>query len=210
MKVKQWIISFIVFILLPIHASAISILKFPKEEDLPTFLNRLFEARTQMLINEEPDTIAEFYRNTRQSSRFTFLQEVQRVKYINTWATFRGVDFTKSENKIRLVNATIKGDRARVFLIHTLKLTYEYPNPNLAPQSFGVGSRHMITLKKSNGSWYVSEEWYTDPIEEDPNTIPANSVQGFPNRNIDPSINKTEMETTQQTSKKYLRDKAVA
>jgi hypothetical protein len=43
----------------------------------------------------------------------------------------------------------------------------------LASQQFGIGTRHGITLKKVNGQWYVSSEWYSDPMDEDPNQIPV-------------------------------------
>jgi hypothetical protein len=210
MKIKKWLIMFLFLILLTPHASAMYVPELPKEEDLPTFLNRLFEARTQLLINQEPDTIAEFYKNTDRLSRIAFQIEVRRSKYINAWGTFRGVDFTKGESQIRLVNSKVKEDTVRVFLFHTLRLVYEYPNPNLPPQSFGVGTRHVITLKKDKGTWFVSREWYSDPIEEDPNTIPANSIKGFPNRNLIQPVIQKETAKSKWQPKKYQRANAVA
>lgn len=191
-------------------AGATNTLELPNEEDLPTFLNRLFEARTQLLINQEPDTIAQFYKTTDRISRFAFQLEVRRSKYIHAWATYRGIDFTKGENKVRIVNAKVNGDTIRVFLINTLQLTYEYPNPAMEPQLFGVGTRHYILLKRNNRSWYIVRDWYSDPIEEDPGTIPANSVKGFPNRNIIQPAQKTELKTSGWKARHFQRSKAVA
>jgi hypothetical protein len=209
MKIKKCLIMILFLLLFPRHGNAIVIPELPKEEDLPTFLNRVFEARTQLLINQEPDTIAKFYKNTDRISRFAFQQEVRRSKYIHAWATYRGVDFTKVENKIRIINTKVKGDAMRVFLINTLQLTYEYANPTMAPQLFGVGTRHYMSLKRNNGSWYIVRDWYSDPIEEDPTTIPANSIKGFPNRNLIQPTQKDEVKTTWKP-RHFQRDKAVA
>jgi hypothetical protein len=209
MKIKKCLIMFLFLFLFAPHAIAIDIPELPIENDLSTFLTRLFDARTHLLINQEPDTIAQFYKSTERISRSAFQQEVRRSKYIHAWATYRGIDFTKGENKIRIINIKKVGDTIRVFLINTLHLTYEYPNPIFAPQSFGVGTRHYMSLKRNNESWYIVRDWYSDPIEEDPNTIPANSVKGFPNRNLIKPTQKNQEKTSRKT-RKFQRDKAVA
>jgi hypothetical protein len=170
------------------------------EQPVSVFLTELFAARAQLLIQDNPETIRKFYLDATQTSIYAFQHEENRSKYLKTWASTRGVKFTNAEASIRITRQLEHKETAKISLVDTLKLTYEYVGLNLAPQHFGVGTRHGLTLKKINGSWHVFSEWYSDPIDENPNLVP---VQANKQPDLQPEI-------MHAVNKKYNRWRAVA
>ncbi|UVI33412.1 amidase domain-containing protein [Paenibacillus spongiae] len=85
---------------------------------------------------------------------------------------------TKATSEIRIVRIKFSTDIAKVSFVQSLKLSYVYDDRNLPEQSMGIGTRHAVVLKKMGARWFVSSEWYLDPLEENPNLIPE-SVDGY-------------------------------
>ncbi|UNK16206.1 amidase domain-containing protein [Paenibacillus sp. N3/727] len=170
------------------------------EEEVITFLNDLFVARSNFLVNK-PSNVAKYYDQTSKTSRNAYRVEQKRMTYLNTWGNHRGIHFTDSQSGIRITRIQIEGDTAKVSLAHSQKLSYMYVDKILHPQSFGIGTWHAITLKKKDGAWIVFKEWYLDPLEENPKLI-AGKLGGavhFP-------PHKKEV----KDGEKYKRQKAVA
>jgi hypothetical protein len=167
---------------------------------LTVFINELFIARTQILITHKPESIRHYYLEASQSSQHAYQHEKNRSEYLQEWAKHRGVDFTKAESKIRITHEAVGDDTARLSLINSLHLTYQYQGKEPASQQFGLGTHHNIMLKKVKGHWHVYSESYSDPLEEDPALI---SVQAGDRKLTKPSI-------VQPDRKKYNRQQAVA
>jgi hypothetical protein len=144
------------------------------EQSAAVFLDELFASRAQLLVQNNPIAIRKFYLDTTKSSGYAFQHEAGRSQYLSEWGSRRGLKFTEAESKIRIYRLLEHHESARVSLLHTLKLTYVYNDMKLVSQQFGIGTRHGINLKKVNGQWFVSSEWYSDPIDENPKLIPAN------------------------------------
>ncbi|MED0679851.1 amidase domain-containing protein [Aneurinibacillus thermoaerophilus] len=179
------------------------------EDGISSFLHRLFEARTQLLIHNTPNKITSFYLPKEKASRFALLHEQQRAKYLHAWAKKREVTFTEAKGSIRIARIKSRGDTAEIFLLHTLKLTYRYTGQSKQTHSFGIGTRHSIKLKKIQGAWHVAREWYLDPIEENPYTIPSDSVKNpFP---MDSSSIRDEKQnqTSFVSKRRFNREKAI-
>jgi hypothetical protein len=170
------------------------------EPALSVFINDLFAARAQILIDNNPKSIRNYYLENIKSSQYAYQHEARRSEYLNTWASHRGVKFTKAEVKIRITRQREQVDTARVSVVNTMQLTYEYPGLEPAKQQFGLGTRHGITLKKVNGHWHLKSEWYSDPLDEDPAMI---SVYEENQKRMQPEI-------VQAAHKKYNRMQAVA
>ncbi|MFT9847672.1 amidase domain-containing protein [Aneurinibacillus sp. REN35] len=199
-------IPFFFLLFLCFSFSALAEEKHALEKEISSFLTRLFQARTQLLIHNTPTVLDKFYRVEEKTSRYALQHERRRAQYIHTWAEKRGLLFTDASQSIRIARIQAQKDAATISLVHTLKLTYVYPDKESKPQSFGVGTRHSIKLKKINGTWYVAKEWYSDPIEENPNTIPSHFVQ--------PVLHHTDLvskkqQKTSSSKKKFNREKAV-
>jgi hypothetical protein len=99
----------------------------------------------------------------------------------------------------------LEGDRAKVFIVQSLKLDYTHTEPFSTNQSFGVGTRHALFLIKKDGKWYVQKEWYSDPLNENPKLI-SRMDESFPNPMIHQHLNTTQSKGGKSN---YRRDRAV-
>ncbi len=150
-----------------------------EKEQITAFVNEVFEARTRLLKDQSTETISRFYDEHEKSSRLAKEQEIRRSVYLQTWAQKRGILLNDADVSIRITRLRQEGDVAKISLIQTNKISYKYTNENIPAQSFGFGTRHALTLKRTGGAWHILREWYLDPIDENPNLIAAN-VEGFP------------------------------
>jgi hypothetical protein len=178
-----------------------------QKEEISSFLKNVFEARNGLILEQNPETIKSFYATGKKSSRYAMEYEITRAKYMSTWAKKRGVKFTEAVGDTRIVRTNVQGDTAKVSLLYSLKLTYEYEGKQLKPQSFGVGTRHGITLKKVNNNWNILREWYSDPLEGDERLVADGIVQS--SRQSHPAESTLQKKRT-GTGKRYDREKAVA
>lgn len=177
------------------------------DPDVSPFLNQLFDGRTKLLITDKPEKIKDYYLMNEKASVFAFQHEMIRSKYLNSWASKRGVKIINALGTLRVMRITKNGDLAKVFLYDTLKITYTYPDTPDQPQSFGIGTRHSIKLKKIKDQWFVLREWYLDPIEEDFNFIPSELGQGMLEQPL--YYPRDESFKVYSNKRRYNREKAV-
>ncbi|EOP29574.1 hypothetical protein IIS_05252 [Bacillus cereus VD131] len=152
------------------------------ESTIDVFLKELFERRTQLLINQKPDTISIFYDFTQDLSKKSYQKEINRSMYINTWANMRGIVLLESVSNISILDKKIQGNIAELVLKHSLGFRYIYDTHPFPIETFAIGTRHHIFLLKKNNYWMVIREAYSDPLEDNPELIPKNSAikVGFP------------------------------
>ena len=73
----------------------------------------------------------------------------------------RGIVLLGVNGEIDIENKKITENHAEVYLKHSIYLSYVYDN-NLFPiESFALGTRHKILLKKQNDTWIVVREIYS-------------------------------------------------
>lgn len=181
-----------------------------EEQELNSFLARLFDARTQLFIHQDKNGLADFYNPSVETSKRTFLQELKRSRYLNAWARARGIIFTDAEGRIYLKSIQINGDTAQVSLFHSTRLAYLYDFKNYPRQQFGAGTRHKIFLKKENDQWYVLRDTYSDPMEENPDMIPITSVKPYMDRLSEEGRQSPVFASPVQAPVRYHRRQAVA
>lgn len=187
--------------LTPVNAYSFSSKQDPDQEEIIAYLSQLFKDRNNYLVNRLQESVEKHYTLTDSGSRYAFQMELKRSKYINLWAEKRGLRLIAAEPNIRITRLKKEGNLARVSLVQSAKISYDYKALSLPSQSFGVGTRHALTLKKENDKWIVKKEWYLDPLEENPDLIP-DSPSTFPH----PSAAKY----TIQGKGRYNREGAVA
>ncbi|WP_236708063.1 amidase domain-containing protein [Brevibacillus choshinensis] len=185
------------FLLISMQAFALD----DQNDDIQSFLHRLFAARIQLLVDKQYQNVQPFYLPTEKLSKLAFEHEKNRTIYMNKWAHARKVKFVNSSGVIRITRIKNTGDTARVSVMQSLQLTYQYQGQE--QHTMGVGTRHVLTLKKNNGKWHVLKEWYLDPLDENPGLIPSSK-----------SLQSTDMEMVgsapnQKWRMKYNREKAV-
>nr|WP_280521157.1 amidase domain-containing protein [Paenibacillus mangrovi] len=191
----------LIIVFSPLNAYALSPNQDQDKEEIMVFLRQLFTDRNKLLINQQPKTIQKYYVLSEAGSRHAYQMELKRAKYINAWTEKRGLGLVKAEPNIRIARLKGNGDQASISLVQSVKISYNYKSLSLPPQSFGIGTRHALTLKKTGDGWVVKKEWYLDPLEENPDLIP-NSPAGFPY--LSPDHNATNKKG------RYNRERAVA
>jgi len=188
----------------PLGTAALSAAEHDKDkEEVVAFLSQLFKDRNDFLLNKLPATIDKYYVQSQSGSRFAFQMEMKRMKYTNLWAEKRGIRLIAAEPAIRITRLKRDGDTVRLAFVQSSKITYAYQTSDLPPQTFGVGTRHALTLKKVDGTWKVLREWYLDPLEENPDLIP-DSPAGFPHPVASSSAQST------NKGNRYNRERAIA
>ncbi|WP_283657712.1 hypothetical protein [Paenibacillus sp. RC343] len=138
-----------------------------KQDNVTPFLQELFDDRTRLLMDQDKTHIEDHYLfKDKRSSQYAYLHELNRAEYIHEWAKLRKIKFVNAKSSIRIARAIVLGDTAKVSLVQSLKLSYEYIDSYPGRHDFGIGTRHGITLRKRDNRWYVEREWYSDPLEE--------------------------------------------
>lgn len=143
------------------------------------FLEQLYQDRNHLLIHQEPKTIEKYYALSEAGGRHAYQMEAKRAKYIHAWVEKRGLRLVAAEPRIRIARYKASGDQAVISLVQSTRISYSYKSLSVPPQSFGIGTRHALILKKTGDGWMVKKEWYLDPLEENPDLIP-DSPTGFP------------------------------
>ncbi|NIK75457.1 hypothetical protein FHS15_000557 [Paenibacillus castaneae] len=174
--------------------------KSNQEKEVKAFIDEIFAVRSSLLINKNTN-IEDYYVRGYRLSEHALRLEQKRSEYLQAWGEKRAIHFVDASSQIRIIRLQIEGDTAKVSLAHSQKLSYMYANKILPLQSFGIGTKHALTLKKLNDEWYVYKEWYLDPLDENPSLIPetADGVVDFPIKSDDV-----------RDGEKYKRKQAVA
>lgn len=129
-----------------------------KQDNVIPFLQELFDDRTRLLMDQDKTHIEDHYLLTDKRSNYAYLHEMNRAEYIQEWAKHRKMKFVNAESSIRIARAEVLGDTAKVSLVQSLKLSYEYIDSYPGRHDFGIGTRHGITLRKKIivGTWNVN------------------------------------------------------
>jgi len=174
--------------------------------EIEMFLNQAFQERTEHLIHGSPNRLSQYYIETERSSMAALRQEKNRYRYLHSWSGKRNLQFVDGQSEIRIVRTKLQGNVAKISLVQKQRLDYVYLNEILLPQSFGLGTRHFLTLKKTKFGWHILNEWYLDPLEENPELI-ADSINDFPSSIKERAIK--EKIASYQGNVKYRREMAV-
>ncbi|MCY9514886.1 amidase domain-containing protein [Paenibacillus apiarius] len=184
----------------------------PKEVDkeLAAYIQQLFSDRAQFLIHRDKDSLDRHYVSSIATSRNAMRHETDRAEYVQAWAERRGIQFVDAISHVRIIRINKQKDKAYISTVESLKLDYTYIHSMMPVQSFGIGTRHALTLTKTDGKWHVLREWYLDPLEENPKLIPdSDGMILSSDRHIESSELGKESAGS-NTTRKYNRDKAVA
>nr|WP_262384694.1 amidase domain-containing protein [Paenibacillus terrae] len=171
-----------------------------KQDEVIPFLQELFDDRTRLLMDQDKTHIEDHYLLKDKRSNYAYLHEMNRAEYIQEWAKHRKMKFMNAESSIRIARAEVLGDTAKVSLVQSLKLSYEYIDSYPGQHDFGIGTRHGITLRKKDSRWHVEREWYSDPLEENSKEIEKSHLSFIPHKDPVP---------TEKVTHKYNRARAV-
>ncbi|WP_239619233.1 amidase domain-containing protein [Cohnella mopanensis] len=200
------LITVILFTLNPYSPVDAAVSQSKTELEIVQYVQDLFDARSRFLLSKDDTMLNNFYLSTEKASRHALNQEKIRKEYVNAWAARRKVQFVRAQSHVRVPRIRMDGKLAKVSVVQSQQLEYTYPEPFSVYQSFGIGTRHALTLIQKDGKWHVLREWYSDPLNENPKLI-SDTDDRFPN----PLIHEHSRPMHLNKAKSgYHRDRAVA
>ncbi|HEY3366086.1 MAG TPA: amidase domain-containing protein [Symbiobacteriaceae bacterium] len=148
----------------------------PDKVDLTPRLQELFAARSLWLLtNGTPPPLAPDYHPALKTATWALNHEQGKIRYMKQWAQNRSVEFVEAKPEIEIKYLGGNAERARFYVAQSLELGYVYPGESTINR-FGVGTRHIVELKRVDNRWLIGMEWYTDPLGDDteiPDVTPA-------------------------------------
>lgn len=144
--------------------------------DLTPRLQEIYETRARLLLwGGDPSALAPDYQTGSRTADWALSHEKGKFTYMQQWSKNRGVRLVEATPRIRVQYLGGNADRARYYVAQVLTLAYVYPGEEILNR-FGVGTRHVVELRRQNDRWVISLEWYTDPLGDDtevPDVAPA-------------------------------------
>lgn len=144
--------------------------------DLAPRLEEIIALRSRWLLTgENPPPIESDYASGLNTAQWALIHERGKIRYMKLWAEHRGVKFVEVKPSIKVRYLSGDAKRARFYLAQSLMLGYSYAGETVINR-FGVGTRHIIELRRQGDRWLVAMEWYTDPLGDDtevPDVTPA-------------------------------------
>lgn len=176
------------------------------EEEIKATLEDYFRQRGVALVSGDSTYIEGQFDKSSTYGRWSYEHETKRIKYIQEWASARKVKFNECQPKIKIFS--IKPGKSSVKIYMSVRTKYVYIYPDKDPDKlneFCLGTKHSITLVNKDDIWYVTVDWYSDPLED-------SGVAGTVNPTYDnmapPEGNET-VETFEYARGRYNRAKAV-
>lgn len=141
-------------------------LKLNKDE-VKNIIEEIYIKRSLALATGDMKELPLYFDTSHKYGTWALEHEVQRVKYLNTWAYTRNIDFTDIKSNIIINKVSENGGRIKVSLKELCKFTYVYKeDENPVSNSFSVGLNHSVTLIKKRDKWLIFNDWYTDCFED--------------------------------------------
>lgn len=144
--------------------------------DLTERLTELYRARARWLLTDDnPPPLEADYGADWKAARWAIQHEQGKIRYMKQWAQNRQVRFVEAEPTITVKRLNVTSEKVRYYVAQSMKLGYVYPGEQTVNR-FGVGTRHVIDLRRSGDKWLIAMEWYLDPLGDDtetPDVTPA-------------------------------------
>lgn len=149
-------------------AANINFLDDNDKTELAEVVKKIYEVKTNCLTSENFFELAACYDKSSRNGTWAFEHEIKRVKYLNKWASERGIKFTKIDSLVKVKKITAKGtNHIRINLDEIYTFNYIYPkDTNITINTFGTKLRHTVSLVKKADLWKIESDWYTDCFED--------------------------------------------
>lgn len=135
-------------------------------DDAVAQLEEIFARRARWLLSEgTPPPLEQDYLVGSRTAQWALEHEKGKIRYVKQWVKNRGVRLVEARPKISARYLSGSADRARFYVGQSLSVGYLYPGEHTLNR-FGVGSRHIVDLRRQDGRWVIALEWYSDPLGE--------------------------------------------
>lgn len=136
------------------------------------FLHKLYEARAAHLISCDSRLLDGLYADNK-GAKAARKHEAARCEYVKAWAEARKINFVGASSAVRVTRVKSENGYIQASVVQSLQLSYAHRQPQANTLHFGIGTRHAVKLVRQGEEWRVANEWYSDPLDENPDRIPA-------------------------------------
>lgn len=181
-----------------------------KKDEIKSIIEEIYNKRSLALIKGDPKILPQYFDTSHKHGTWALEHEVQRVKYLNTWAYARNISFTDIKSHVKINRVSENGGKIKASLKEMCKFTYVYKDDkNPIPNCFSVGLNHSITLVNKQNKWVVLNDWYTDCFEDALKRYSSKVEElNYEGQEVFPLSNSPKV-IEYESSSKYNRKKAV-
>lgn len=168
------------------------------DPEIKNVLDDYFDKRCSAILSGNTGIVKEQFNMSSTYGKWSYEHEVKRINYTRDWSLARGLSFRECETKLKIFS--IKGGETavKVCLSDRTMMSYTYDNEeNNDLNEFCIGTTHYLSMVKKNNTWYITADWYTDPL--------GDSMEGSGSASVDASVYKN----VNSSWIKYNRTKAV-
>lgn len=135
-------------------------------KEIEDVLEDCFRQRDAALVTGNSSYIRGQFDTSSTYGKWSYEHELGRIKYIKEWSNARKVKFKDCESKLKIFSIRPGKNSVRVYMSVRTKLSYVYTDKPWDLNEFCLGTRHTINLVNKQGTWYVTVDWYSDPLED--------------------------------------------
>lgn len=148
-------------------------------------LEQLVKAQQDDMMHHRMDQLARLY--TPGASAALHASRV-RAQYLTNWARMRHIHWTGIDVTVRAPLTTViqPNTRVRFYALEREHYRYRYDDMPRKPLSFGIASRHHLSIVRQNGRWLFAWDDFTNPVQPHDmagQTVPQR-VGGTPPRHV--------------------------
>lgn len=139
----------------------------PGNEEILDILEKYFDCRCHAIISGDSDLLREQFDLNSKYGKWSYEHELKRMKYVRDWSTARDITLTGCDTKLKIFSIRGSESAVKIYLSDITRVTYKYNNRvSILQDEFCYGTRHTMSLVKKNDIWYVTVDWYSDPLDD--------------------------------------------
>lgn len=135
------------------------------EEEIIQVLDECFRQRCTALVSGDISHIKNQFDTASTYGEWSYEHEIKRINYIAEWSKARDITLKECQYKLKIFSVKPSGGSVRIYLSALTRFSYSY-NGSQPVDEFCLGTKHTIKLVKKQGSWMVTVDWYSDPLED--------------------------------------------
>ncbi|SKC79608.1 amidase domain-containing protein [Maledivibacter halophilus] len=129
-------------------------------------INDFFRTRNKAILNGDIDTIEALYDTSIKYGVWAYEHEKKKAKYLQSWSNKQGVKFYDVKSLVKISSIKERQEGYRINCTASTEYKYYYKDQIGKENMFRIGTYHSIDIKKTEESWKIVREWYTDPFAD--------------------------------------------
>jgi hypothetical protein len=136
--------------------------------DLPHILTQLVQREDTATMAGDRRALASLFVPDNSTAAVAREQAEQRLNYLQAWAKARRIAFDRVRVRLRTGRVIWTGsDTVRIYAADSAQYFYHHLVGHTASQWFGLGVYHWYTIRRVGPSWYLLNDVFIDPLNQD-------------------------------------------